>query len=196
MFVHIGRTIVLQPSPELRFAAPEPPLPLLPPGGAAHELAPPTLAARMRAAGARSAAAREGRPLAREAGCVDEALAALMDNPHPLETLGDPAAYMESGTISRYHNPDNYCRALGRVLAEQRAAAAAAAAPPRAPRRARTLSAARRPPALPPFIAGGGAQAAEAAVEEKRAAAAAAVAVVAARGQRARAPVVGKVAAR
>ncbi|GBF97105.1 triacylglycerol lipase [Raphidocelis subcapitata] len=121
MFVHLGRSIVMQPSPELRFAA-EPGLPLLPAGGGAYELAPPTLAARMRAAAARAAAARDGKPAGREAACVGEALAALMDNPHPLETLADPGAYLDSGTISRYHNPDNYCRALGRLLADRREA--------------------------------------------------------------------------
>lgn len=124
MYCHIGRTIVLQPSSDLRFAGSELPLPLLPPVGGVWELAAPTLAARMAAAAARSAATREGRALGREASCVDEALAALMDNPHPLETLGDPGAYLDSGTISRYHNPDNYCRALGRVLADQRRPAA------------------------------------------------------------------------
>ena len=126
MFVHVGRAVVLQPDAALKFAQ-EPPLPLLPPGGGAYELAPPTLAARMRAAQARRAAARAGRPLAREAACVDEALAALMDNPHPLETLADPGAYLDAGLISRMHNPDNYCRALGRLLAVSRRAAAAGA---------------------------------------------------------------------
>ncbi len=32
----------------------------------------------------------------------------LMDCPHPLEVLADPNAYLERGSISRYHNPDNY----------------------------------------------------------------------------------------
>ena len=33
-----------------------------------------------------------------------------MDNPHPLETLGDSGAYGPEGSISRYHNPDHYTR--------------------------------------------------------------------------------------
>ena len=33
-----------------------------------------------------------------------------MDNPHPLETLGDSGAYGPDGSISRYHNPDSYTR--------------------------------------------------------------------------------------
>ncbi|KAI8464073.1 MAG: hypothetical protein J3K34DRAFT_462113 [Monoraphidium minutum] len=132
MYVHIGRAAVLQPSPALRFAS-EPPLPLLPPGGGAYDLVPPTLAARMRAAGARAGAAAGGRPAGREAACVDEALAALMDNPHPLETLADPGAYLDTGSISRYHNPANYCRALGRALAERRGAGGARGGAPGAP---------------------------------------------------------------
>lgn len=41
------------------------------------------------------------------------ALSALMDNPHPFDILGDPAAYGPEGAISRYHNPDNYTASLG-----------------------------------------------------------------------------------
>jgi hypothetical protein len=39
---------------------------------------------------------------------ANQAVMELMDCPHPLETLADPNAYLSSGTISRYHNPDNY----------------------------------------------------------------------------------------
>lgn len=45
-----------------------------------------------------------------------EAVWHLMNNPHPLTTLSDPGAYGDAGSISRYHNPDNYTRALGGVL--------------------------------------------------------------------------------
>jgi hypothetical protein len=180
MFVHLGRSVVLQPSPSLRFAS-EPGLPLLPPGGGAYELGAPTLAGRMASARARgaaavasapaggsSAAAAPPRPHPREASSADEALAALMDNPHPLETLADPGAYLDSGSISRYHNPDNYCRALGRLLAERRVGpappapappAAPAVAPRRAPR-ARSApgggagAAAPAPPAAGPLARG------------------------------------------
>lgn len=44
---------------------------------------------------------------------VRAALSALMDNPHPLDILGDPAAYGNEGAISRYHNPDHYTKSLG-----------------------------------------------------------------------------------
>ncbi len=43
--------------------------------------------------------------------CVlSQAVMAIMDNPHPLETLGDSGAYGPEGSISRYHNPDHYTR--------------------------------------------------------------------------------------
>lgn len=45
-----------------------------------------------------------------------EVVSELMDNPHPLEILSDPGAYLEKGSISRYHNPDNYSKALGRLI--------------------------------------------------------------------------------
>ncbi|KAK9862296.1 hypothetical protein WJX84_006672 [Apatococcus fuscideae] len=51
-----------------------------------------------------------------KASSVAEALAALMDFPHPLDILGEPNSYGPDGAISRYHNPDNYTRALGGVV--------------------------------------------------------------------------------
>lgn len=47
------------------------------------------------------------------------ALNVLMDSPHPLDTLGDPASYGPMGAISRFHNPDNYTAAIGGVLRAQ-----------------------------------------------------------------------------
>lgn len=55
--------------------------------------------------------------------CVNscrEAVLSLMDNPHPLEILADAGAYGELGTISRYHNPMHYKKAVGSVLAALR----------------------------------------------------------------------------
>ncbi len=40
----------------------------------------------------------------------------LLDCPHPLDTLSEVTAYGPDGGISRFHNPDNYTRALGGVL--------------------------------------------------------------------------------
>jgi hypothetical protein len=145
---------VLQPSIGLKFVTePNPHIPVLPQRADVYELMPrPTLAsalaaARHRAAqGLRSlnelndAAGGAGSEttdvqavldpalnliaLGRPARSVEEVLAAIMDCPHPLETLGDPGAYGGAGSISRYHNPDNYCMAFGRLLAERREGAA------------------------------------------------------------------------
>jgi Lipase (class 3) len=52
----------------------------------------------------------------------DEALWQLMNFPHPLDILADPGAYGDQGSISRYHNPDNYTRAIGGVLRARGAA--------------------------------------------------------------------------
>ncbi len=57
-------------------------------------------------------AAKKGKPPA----SLREALMDLMNNPHPLDTLGDPSAYGPDGAISRYHNPDHYCCAIGGIL--------------------------------------------------------------------------------
>ena len=40
----------------------------------------------------------------------------LLDNPHPLDMLSEVTSYGPDGGISRYHNPDNYTKALGGVL--------------------------------------------------------------------------------
>ena len=45
-----------------------------------------------------------------------EAVMELMDCPHPLEMLADPNAYLSSGSISRYHNPDNYTLVSGALI--------------------------------------------------------------------------------
>lgn len=58
------------------------------------------------------AAPKKGKPAA----TLREAVMDLMNYPHPLDTLGDPGAYGPDGAISRYHNPDHYCRAIGGVL--------------------------------------------------------------------------------
>ena len=50
------------------------------------------------------------------AASLADAVMELMDCPHPLEMLADGASYGPDGAISRYHNPDNYTRALGGVV--------------------------------------------------------------------------------
>lgn len=142
--MHIGRTFVLQPSTALKFVTePNPHLPLLPQQAEVYELMPrPTLASAMAAARYRAAqglrslnelnvATQIGLnpalsliSLGRPARDVEEVLAAIMDAPHPLDSLSEPAAYGPAGSISRYHNPDNYCMALGRTLAERKMSAA------------------------------------------------------------------------
>lgn len=43
---------------------------------------------------------------------LGDAILTFMNNPHPLETLGEMRAYGPSGSISRFHNPNNYTVAL------------------------------------------------------------------------------------
>jgi len=122
LYVHVGRMHVLQPSPELPFITEAGSfLPVLPPKPEVYTLMDrPTLARAMDAARTRAVAVRNGTPLVQPAQSRDEALAAIMDCPHPLEIMGDAGAYGNNGSISRYHNPDNYCTALGKVLRDRR----------------------------------------------------------------------------
>ena len=55
---------------------------------------------------------KKGQPAA----SLREAVMEMMNYPHPLDTLSEPGAYGPEGAISRYHNPDHYCRAIGAVL--------------------------------------------------------------------------------
>jgi hypothetical protein len=122
LYVHIGRMHVLQPSPELTFITePNSFLPLLPPKPELYALADrPTLSRAMSVARTRARAVRNGAALGRPAVSRGEALAAVMDCPHPIETLGDAGSYGSNGSISRYHNPDHYCMAVGKILRDRR----------------------------------------------------------------------------
>lgn len=143
LYVHVGRMAVLQPHPTLPWVVePAPHLPALPQHAGLFQLLPLPRAGS--SSSSVTAAAGERRPVARS---TDAVLAAVMDAPHPLETLSDPGAYGSAGSISRYHNPEHYTQALGRLRAEKRglggggggggadnsAAAAAAAGDPVAP---------------------------------------------------------------
>eukprot|EP00775_Hariotina_reticulata_P012659 gene12659-12786_t len=127
LYVHLGRMLVLQPSPELTFITEGKAsyLPMLPAKPGVYELLnKPSLASQMAAARNHAQSLRHGIATGVPATSRDQVLAAIMDTPHPLDTLADPGAYGPAGSISRYHNPDHYCRALGRVLADRRGDAA------------------------------------------------------------------------
>jgi hypothetical protein len=119
--------LVLQPSPELTFISEGMGsyLPMLPAQPGVYELLEkPSLASQMAAARTRAQSLRNGIATGTPASNREQVLAAIMDCPHPLDTLADPGAYGPAGSISRYHNPDHYCKALGRVLADRRKHAA------------------------------------------------------------------------
>lgn len=93
-------------------------------GGAAEQAPAPAPPAALAPAAARSKAlvpAGRAPAPAPAVGSAREAAYALMNHPHPLDILADPGAYGDLGSISRYHNPDNYTRALGGVLRHRRA---------------------------------------------------------------------------
>ena len=51
---------------------------------------------------------------------LGDAILAFMNSPHPLETLCELKAYGPMGSISRFHNPDNYTRGLASLKAMDR----------------------------------------------------------------------------
>lgn len=107
MYFPVGRVMVLQPSTEHSFVkAGEDYHPSLPQRAGLFLLRQPTAAAR-------GVVEDDDRVTPQS---LTHAVNALMDTPHPLDILGDTESYGHDGAISRYHNPDNYTRALGRVL--------------------------------------------------------------------------------
>lgn len=48
---------------------------------------------------------------------LSDAVWLFMNNPHPLSTLSAPEAYGGQGSISRFHNPESYIKALSGLLA-------------------------------------------------------------------------------
>ncbi|KAL6784205.1 PGD1 [Auxenochlorella protothecoides x Auxenochlorella symbiontica] len=118
MYRHVGRLYVLQPPAELRFTAREGYHPLLPAAPGLFRFVAPgggTRGATARAGPAPSSTAPSTKPCTRPDSLAN-AVWAFMNDTHPLDTLADPAAYGHAGSISRFHNPDNYTRACGAVL--------------------------------------------------------------------------------
>lgn len=88
-------------------------------GAAAPSAAPAAGAPAAKPAGLKSSGAAEPAALGPPAPTLLDAVMELLDHPHPLETLREPASYGDEGAISRYHNPDNYTKALGTVVRER-----------------------------------------------------------------------------
>lgn len=125
MFNSIGQTLILQPDETLRFVNGEGYHPLLPLETNLFALkysstdnAPLHLQRddQLGMTNSQNEHEKVKKQMKRVASSSEEAFWELMNNPHPLDILGDAGAYGDNGTISRYHNPDNYTRALGRVL--------------------------------------------------------------------------------
>lgn len=114
MFNTIGQTLIVQPDEQASFVNGEGYHPLLPKG-------PQLLALKHSKSTERlfmtaDVAPEESKSSQRAVSSVEEAYWELMNFPHPLKILRDRGAYGDLGSISRYHNPDNYTKALRGVL--------------------------------------------------------------------------------
>ena len=112
LYSFVGRLMVLQPDPVLKFAALEGPHPMLPPGPGLYTLRSPSLLS--------SKKQQQQKQQQQQVKTLSGAVMAFMDHPHPLDTLADRRAYGTEGSISRYHNPDHYTQALGAVFRYRR----------------------------------------------------------------------------
>lgn len=132
MFNFVGKMIIVQPVADAKFVGSDGYHAMLPPRPGAYVVREPGALAGVAAQVQRDArvvadaitnlpagaAASLAVPASAQpkVASADEAVWQLMNTPHPLDILADPGAYGESGSISRYHNPDNYTRAIGGVL--------------------------------------------------------------------------------
>eukprot|EP00197_Chlamydomonas_leiostraca_P006399 CAMPEP_0202865660 /NCGR_PEP_ID=MMETSP1391-20130828/6282_1 /ASSEMBLY_ACC=CAM_ASM_000867 /TAXON_ID=1034604 /ORGANISM="Chlamydomonas leiostraca, Strain SAG 11-49" /LENGTH=781 /DNA_ID=CAMNT_0049545523 /DNA_START=38 /DNA_END=2383 /DNA_ORIENTATION=- len=128
LYYFVGRIMVLQPDSWHSFVL-EPDHPMLPAGPELYTLAnpaqrPPTVCIVDRppapSTTTTSTALERSAPRRRGLASAGEAVWELMDCPHPLDTLVEPGAYMATGSISRYHNPENYTAAFGRLIYRKR----------------------------------------------------------------------------
>lgn len=121
LYYFLGRTVCLQPDRAHTFVAGDKDHPMLPPGPEVYAMVDPSKGRSatfpaQRAAQEALLAQQPAAPLGPPAATLEEAVYGLMDNPHPLETLADPGAYLAQGIISRYHNPEHYTKAIGRLI--------------------------------------------------------------------------------
>ncbi len=112
MFNTIGQTLIVQPDELASFVNGEGYHPLLPKGPQLLALKHSKSTEHLSNTDVHSS--EEADPNRVES--VEEAYWELMNFPHPLKILKNPGAYGDLGSISRYHNPDNYTKAIRGVL--------------------------------------------------------------------------------
>jgi len=110
----IGEVQVLQPDERCHFVQNEGYHPMLPAHASLFKITDPDRETE-RMARSFSESMGKDEAIAEEVETKAEAFLALMDNPHPLDILGETTAYGVNGSISRYHNPLNYAKALRSV---------------------------------------------------------------------------------
>ncbi|KAI8470153.1 MAG: class 3-domain-containing protein [Monoraphidium minutum] len=114
LYHFVGDVEVLQPPLGRGFTLADEGHFMLPPEPALYKLTEPSCPL-PRPQPAPAAAAPGAAPPRRELGLPD-AILAFMNTPHPLQTLKEVRAYGPSGSISRFHNPQNYTDALASLL--------------------------------------------------------------------------------
>lgn len=112
MFNTIGQTLIVQPDEHASFVNGEGYHPLLPKGPQLLALKHSRSTDHLSNTDVFSCEEADHKRV----GSVEEAYWELMNFPHPLKILRNRGAYGDLGSISRYHNPDNYTKALRGVL--------------------------------------------------------------------------------
>lgn len=107
---------MLQPALGSGFTLPDEGHFMLPPQPALYKLAEPRAPASDAAPPASDAAKRGAAAAGRAPLTLSDAILAFMNTPHPLQTLSEVRAYGPGGSISRFHNPQNYTDALAALL--------------------------------------------------------------------------------
>lgn len=82
-----------------------------------HNLSPASALALSAAAASKPVVSSSSSALKKTPGglTLGDAILTFMNSPHPLQTLGEVRAYGHNGSISRYHNPESYTKALQKL---------------------------------------------------------------------------------
>lgn len=119
LYTFVGRIAILQPDPVLPFVLGDGHHSMLPDGPALYRMQDPNSSCKSNNSSNLVSMSLDEEPVQatfKSPSSLREAFLLFMNTPHPLTMLSTAAAYGAQGSVSRYHNPDNYTKGLEALL--------------------------------------------------------------------------------